>query len=377
MDLYRGGYWYSTTRYNYAEDFDSVDTEINMDTDTLITLALSAGDPASDPQLPPRGALEEGHALACPETFPEDDVPDVYIEIEGHVDKAYDGKYQYHSHWNCMPHFKNDEGSRIYFYVGADSLRWHLDSRDQADFSEIRQYTRGGWFDSLQMVGVPNENIWQWDLNRKVFLEQQDVEVHLKMKHVDDGRGYVTVSGHDDASFNGNYFRDGYWNGQPHFMNENEKHLYYYNTEGEVEGGYWQFDWRSQWDEFYPGNIDSYSGGFWEVSGEVNYLTNLAAGSITLQTDDDAVTDSINLVYNAPAPCTSWWGCEETVIYEEDSPCSYSFDPSSVYNAVGIPVLNGQSVYTLAQLYDQTINLFMTLFQEDAVGWMLTANECR
>ena len=86
------------------------------------------------------------------------------------------------------------------------------------------------------------------------------------MGHAHDGRTYVAVSRHSDNAYNGNYFRDGYWNAQPHFAKSVSdgtfKHLYYYNAYAHYERGYWQLDWRDQAEEIWPGNADAYAGGY-------------------------------------------------------------------------------------------------------------------
>ena len=78
-----------------------------------------------------------------------------------------------------------------------------------------------------------------WDLNRKVMLMQQDHEITMKLQHADDARTYVTVWNHRDDDYDGNFYRDGFWNGQPHFVNANGRHLYYYNALDYFTGGYW------------------------------------------------------------------------------------------------------------------------------------------
>ena len=171
-DLYEGGYWESSTRWNYLEDFNIPDQEaefVEGEDPFVIALSHDAGDPSAEAQMPPRG-IQDTRPEACGETFP-DDVPDVTIEITGHLDKSYDGEYTYASHWNCQPHFKNEDGAHLFYYLGAESHRWHLDSRDQAGMDVIREYTRGGWFDSIEMVGHPHEHFWKWDLNRQVWLQ--------------------------------------------------------------------------------------------------------------------------------------------------------------------------------------------------------------
>lgn len=58
----------------------------------------------------------------------------------------------------------------------------------------------------------------------------------------DEEFGYLTVSGHPNNFYNGDYFFEGMWNGYPHFSTgdsgEGAAHLYYLNTD-EDENGYW------------------------------------------------------------------------------------------------------------------------------------------
>ena len=68
----------------------------------------------------------------CEEYVCADDCIQGFVHIEGHNDKFYDGNYFYVSHWNCQPHFVNNEGAHLYFFVGVEAARWQLDDRDQS-----------------------------------------------------------------------------------------------------------------------------------------------------------------------------------------------------------------------------------------------------
>ena len=60
------------------------------------------------------------------------------------------------------------------------------------------------------------------------------------LSHPNDGIETVAVSGHDDETYNGDYYRFGYWNGKPHFAKlDNSAHLYFFSFVGENIVGYW------------------------------------------------------------------------------------------------------------------------------------------
>ena len=50
------------------------------------------------------------------------------------------------------------------------------------------------------------------------MLMDQDHEITMKITHADDERTYVTVW-NNEIGYNGNYYRDGFWNSEPHFIN--------------------------------------------------------------------------------------------------------------------------------------------------------------
>jgi len=131
------------------------------------------------------------------------------------------------------------------------------------------------------------------------------------MKHAEDGRAYVAVSRHEDDNYNGNYFRDGYWNAQPHFAKgdsgSSQRHLYYFNTYATYEKGYWQLDFRDQFSEIWPGNADAYDGGYFQVTAHVDFENDLHSDDISLTLETGAADVRMNLF--EPQPCTSWWGC--------------------------------------------------------------------
>ena len=116
-----------------------------------------------------------------------------------------------------------------------------------------------------------------WDLNLNAQLLSPEITINLKLKHPDDFKTYVNIADHPDPTFNGDYYRDGYWNAKPHFVNSESMHLYYYNHVGHTHNGYWQIDHRDQWDDVsYPGANDWYDGGWWYSSSEIyDYVVDL------------------------------------------------------------------------------------------------------
>ena len=56
-------------------------------------------------------------------------------------------------------------------------------------------------------------------------------------------------------------------------------HLYYFNSIGHTNQGYWNFDDRNQWnseDTLYPGIKDWYRGGWWySPMGNFDYLEDM------------------------------------------------------------------------------------------------------
>ena len=52
----------------------------------------------------------------------------------------------------------------------------------------------------------------------------------------------LTVSGHYDSNYNGEYCRGDDWNNLPHFVNDNGMHFYYFDTNN--DWGYWEMDYR-------------------------------------------------------------------------------------------------------------------------------------
>ena len=76
-----------------------------------------------------------------------------------------------------------------------------------------------------------------------------------------DGWGNMTVVGHPSDEYNGLYQQADDWNGQPHFINERSKHLYYYAQNEGGEFG-WSFDGRNQSKYEMPGAKDWYQGGW-------------------------------------------------------------------------------------------------------------------
>ena len=55
------------------------------------------------------------------------------IEVSGHRQEEFNGKYKYIDEWNDQPHFKNENEKHIYFHkcLTCDDDTWNLDSRDQ------------------------------------------------------------------------------------------------------------------------------------------------------------------------------------------------------------------------------------------------------
>jgi hypothetical protein len=71
----------------------------------------------------------------------------------------------------------------------------------------------------------------------------------VRLANARDGLDYIKVWDHPESYFDGQYYRQGYWNSKPHFVTAgNEAHLFYFNTGmGIDEGtGYWQLDYRDQ-----------------------------------------------------------------------------------------------------------------------------------
>ena len=97
--------------------------------------------------------------------------------------------------------------------------------------------------------------------------------VQLWLSHPNDGIESVTVADHPTDTFNGQYWRLGYWNGKPHWAKlDNSAHLFFYGAVGDNVNGWWQLDDEDQWHLLYPGMYDLYEGGYWESSTRWNYL---------------------------------------------------------------------------------------------------------
>jgi len=283
------------------------------------------------------------------------------VTITGHDDKFYDGNYVYVSHWNCQPHFVSNEGAHLYFYVGIDSAKWALDDRDQSgEHAGQYDYHRGGWIESITSSLELADFMWDLNMNAWVYglgtAEQDGLYINLKLKSDEDGSTHVRVTGHPEERYRGDYYRDGFWNAKPHFVNSAGSHLYYYNSIGHASLGYWQFDDRDQWENFYPGNSDWYAGGwFTSPTGDFYYAEDLDGGAELYYAGDQT---TIQLELNEGGSGGGWWPWggddEETVDPTDETSViyDYEFDPDSIYRSDGVPVLNGQPVYTLNQLYD-------------------------
>ena len=61
----------------------------------------------------------------------------------------------------------------------------------------------------------------------------------------------ITISGHSDDFYNGDYAKDEDWYGYPHYSNPDGAHLYFFYT------GYWQLD-----DQIQDGTSDYHAGGY-------------------------------------------------------------------------------------------------------------------
>jgi len=309
----------------------------------------------------PPGPAPTPIAPQCPESVCTDDAnsdePCIrgYVAITGHNDKFYEGDYFYESHWNCQPHFVSNEGAHLYFYVGIDSAKWALDDRDQSgDHAGQYDYHRGGWIESISLY--TDEVSYMWDLNMNAWLYDHEQYIQLKMKDEDDGEAgtFVRVEGHPEDRYLGEYYRDGFWNAKPHFINRHGSHLYYYNSIGHSSLGYWQFDDRDQWENYYPGNSDWYDGGwFTSPSGSFNYNEDLDGEVYLYHEQEGTIYLELNEAGSGGGSWWPWWE-EETVDPQEDTSViyDYEFDPDSIYRSDGVPVLNGQPIYTLNQLYD-------------------------
>ena len=70
------------------------------------------------------------------------------------------------------------------------------------------------------------------------------------------------VSNHPGEEFNGEYKWIDQWNDQPHFLNANGKHLYFYDPgQDESEKYAWNMDGRDQSDLSFPGMNQWFDGG--------------------------------------------------------------------------------------------------------------------
>lgn len=171
------------------------------------------------------------------------------------------------------------------------------------------------------------------------------------MSHEHDRVTYVNLRNHPEDRYNGDYYRDGFWNDRPHFINQDGSHLYYYNSIGHGSQGYWHLDDRDQWENIYPGNSDWYNGGWFMSEGGDFYYRDDLDGSVYLYHTEEV---TIYLELNEPGGDGGWfpWQDDDTVDPEDDISImyDYDFDPESIYSYRndGVPVLNGYPVFTLA-----------------------------
>jgi len=97
--------------------------------------------------------------------------------------------------------------------------------------------------------------------------------VQLWLSHPNDGVEFVTVAEHEVSTYNGDYYRFGYWNGRPHWAKlDDSAHLFFYSYVGENVSGWWQLDATDQWAMNYPGMYDLYDGGYCESTTRYSYL---------------------------------------------------------------------------------------------------------
>jgi len=102
------------------------------------------------------------------------------------------------------------------------------------------------WYEGGYWVSN-TEYQWKWDINGLKDFYHNGI-VSLWLSHPNDGLESVTITGHSTDSFNGEYWRLGYWNGKPHWAKiDNSAHLYYFSYLGENYIGYWQMSAENQW----------------------------------------------------------------------------------------------------------------------------------
>ena len=97
-----------------------------------------------------------------------------------------------------------------------------------------------------------DDDCYEWSNNDYLCFEYTDSLNDEENSIIDESTQVITVSGHSDDSYNGEYMRGNDWNDAPHYVMD-DRHLYYFPP------GYWQLDDRDQEiDEF----SDQYNGGY-------------------------------------------------------------------------------------------------------------------
>jgi len=278
-DWYDGGYFFSSTDFDYSQDFahsnylEMYYVEISM---SIVVGNDYVDIEQSEVELPP--TIDPVEACAYTDGAIQEDFED-YLTVEGHGDDFYNGRYEYAGHWNCRPHFTNEDGAHLFHFSAAGEY-WHFDSRDQST-----EASPGGndWYDGGYWVSETGYQ-YLWDLNGRTYVSGADVEVLIWLNSESDGYEYASVSGHSTAVYNGDYYRHGYWNGKPHWAKEdNSAHLYYFSWVGENREGYWQLDTTNQWYEFIPGGVDLYEGGYWFSDSYYSYTVDFDNADVTAQ----------------------------------------------------------------------------------------------
>jgi len=142
-------------------------------------------------------------------------------------------------------------GDKHLYYLG--SYYWQLDDRDQAVVGYSDLYN-GGYVYRTDFTGDVTEvdnDCYSWSNYDYVCFNLSYIDAEA-IEEEEERVEVITVSGHSDESYNGDYVRGNDWYDGPHFVMD-DRHLYFLGT------SYIQLDDR---DQEVVGFSDLYNGGY-------------------------------------------------------------------------------------------------------------------
>lgn len=135
---------------------------------------------------------------------------------------------------------------------------------------------------------------------------------------------YITITGHDDASYNGVYYRSDSWGGKAHFANEAyDRHLYYFAS---GETAHWYLDHRIQ----QHGTVEAHhAGGFMSAHSETGIFDRFEAeGLISHWSWSVSTTITLTVTYTRPDPVVIHFS------FDEEHYITIAEHSEAVYNGI-------------------------------------------